>query len=85
MIKLHILNGPDESRVREIKGEIMHIGRSPECDIQFHDSFLSRQHIKVMRKDKHYYIEDLDSRNGTFIRGKRINSGKEIMVEDGTF
>jgi PAS domain S-box-containing protein len=83
MIKLHILNGPDEGRVRELKGEIMHIGRSPECELQFHDSFLSRQHIKVMRKEKQYYIEDLDSRNGTFIRGKRINSGKEIRVEDG--
>jgi pSer/pThr/pTyr-binding forkhead associated (FHA) protein len=83
VIKLHILNGPDAGSVRELKGEIMHIGRSPECDIQFHDSFLSRQHIKVMRKEKQYFIKDLDSRNGTFIRGKRINSGKEIRVEDG--
>ena len=61
------------------------IGRSPESDIFLDDVTVSRRHAIVVETDEGYYIDDLDSRNGTFVNRMRIEShwiadGDEIQV-----
>jgi len=51
------------------------IGRSSECDLRIYDDSLSRQHLRIRPPvDEHgeFTIEDLDSRNGTWVNGERI-------------
>ncbi len=61
------------------------IGRSPESDVFLDDVTVSRRHALVVETDEGYYIDDLDSRNGTFVNRMRIEShwiadGDEIQV-----
>jgi S1-C subfamily serine protease len=57
----------------EVKGERLVIGRDPSCDIVIDDEELSRQHAELRTlPDGRLEIRDLDSQNGTFVGGVRI-------------
>jgi signal transduction histidine kinase/CheY-like chemotaxis protein len=50
------------------------IGRSPDATIMLDDAEISRLHARLSRTDPGaFLLEDLGSRNGTFINGKRVN------------
>jgi two-component system, cell cycle response regulator len=48
------------------------IGRHPGCRIVVDDAGVSRQHATISSIGDQLFIEDLGSRNGTFIEGERI-------------
>ncbi len=51
------------------------IGRGRDCAIQIDDPVISRHHARVTREPLGTYaIEDLKSRNGTFVNGTRVES-----------
>ena len=58
----------------------INIGRNPDNVIQLDDAAVSGNHARIARQaneylDNHFdfYIEDLDSTNGTKVNGKRIS------------
>jgi DNA-binding NtrC family response regulator len=59
------------------------LGRSPECDVVIEDGSVSRRHA-LLRLAPEPTIEDLDSRNGTAVDGRRIDSGLAVPIEVGT-
>lgn len=61
------------------------VGREPPCEIVVRDASISRQHARFSMKDGEVWVEDLDSRNGTFLRGRRVQreqlrGGDEVDV-----
>lgn len=48
------------------------IGRSRDVDLPLNDGQISRRHCTVMAADTGVVIEDLDSRNGTWLNGQSI-------------
>ncbi len=61
------------------------LGRDPNNTIVIRDSEASRHHIRIKKRGRLYILEDLESRNGTYINGDRvINStianGDKILV-----
>lgn len=56
----------------DIKSASISIGRDPSNNIQIHDDRVSSYHAKIIRREKGYYLEDTDSTNGTFFKGKKI-------------
>jgi len=58
------------------------LGRSPESSVFIDAISVSRQHAKITISGKSAVLEDLDSRNGTFVYGKRIDAPIELY--DGT-
>ena len=50
------------------------IGRDPSNVLSYNDPWMSRFHARVSRKLGHYHVEDLGSRNGTFLNGGRLRS-----------
>jgi pSer/pThr/pTyr-binding forkhead associated (FHA) protein len=55
------------------------IGRDPGNDIQIDNEAVSREHARIIRGPNYYLIEDLNSTNGTFVNGKKIN--KKFLQE----
>jgi two-component system cell cycle response regulator len=62
------------------------LGRALEADVRVNDTEVSRQHARIIamptesRVAMQYILNDLDSRNGTFLNGRRI---KREILENG--
>jgi len=48
------------------------IGRTPDNDLQIDNRFVSRHHAQIITTEDGSWIEDLNSTNGIFVRGKRV-------------
>src|SRR4051812_5074201 len=60
-------NGPQAGRKYELKGDKYVFGRHPDCQIVIEVGAVSRNHCQIVREGNDYKIEDLNSRNGTFL------------------
>lgn len=58
------------------------LGASEDCDIVIDDPYVSRRHCRIVREDDRYWIEDLDSCNGTYVDGERVVKRKELSMND---
>ena len=58
---------------REIN-EFISIGRDVSQMIVLDDPFISRRHTRIEKKQDHYMLKDMSSRNGTFLNGNKIFS-----------
>jgi pSer/pThr/pTyr-binding forkhead associated (FHA) protein len=56
------------------EGETYLIGRDTASDVQIDDLVVSFHHAKVETHGKAFFLVDLNSENGTFVNGKRIDS-----------
>jgi len=58
------------------------LGRALEADVRVNDTQVSRQHARILAQPSEssvsmeYVLNDLDSRNGTFLNGRRIRREK---------
>ncbi len=49
------------------------IGRSKDCDIVLNDISVSRKHARVYKVNNKVFVEDLGSKNGIFVNGKKVS------------
>jgi DNA-binding winged helix-turn-helix (wHTH) protein len=57
------------------------LGRDPEGVLWIDDSAVSRRHARIVVGGGKARLEDLGSKNGTFVRGKRVT--KKTLLADG--
>ena len=62
----------EEKKTIELGEEYNLIGRTPECNIQLKVENVSRKHALITFRGNEYWLEDLDSKNGTYINGIKI-------------
>ncbi|MEL6349284.1 MAG: FHA domain-containing protein [Myxococcota bacterium] len=60
------------------------IGRSRACGIQISLGHVSSTHAEVRWNGHCWDLRDLDSRNGTFVNGRRLANGERVMLSKGT-
>ncbi|MDX1584990.1 MAG: FHA domain-containing protein [Thermoanaerobaculia bacterium] len=56
------------------------VGRSAECNVSIDSGEISRHHARIVVTLEGVMIEDLQSKNGTFVNGSRI---EKTSIEDG--
>ena len=67
------------------------IGRSPEADVRIEDRFASGIHCRVHTRGNAYFVEDLDSTNGTYLNNAELhgeaplNDMDEVRIGDTEF
>ena len=84
MNRLYILDGPEKGKAFELESDtIYYLGRSSRNHVQLSDTYVSRRHLKIFRRGERYFIEDLNSKNGTSVDGELIDPGLELEVREG--
>ena len=64
----------------------INIGRNPDCDIILDNETVSRYHATIEKTyNGEYIIQDLSSRNGTFVNGQKIKSFTNVKINDKIF
>lgn len=67
------------------------VGRGADHQITLTDTFVSHDHAVIIFQNRNYYLEDLNSVNGTYINGARANEpvslkhGDTIRIAGVTF
>ena len=61
-----------EPKVVELRREETVIGRTGECDIPLPSKNVSRKHACVGFRNEEYHIQDLNSTNGVYVNGVKI-------------
>jgi hypothetical protein len=75
------LEGPTQrDRVLVDRPELL-IGRAEECDVVIAERQVSRHHARIRLDGEEYVIEDLGSKNGTFVNGQELE-GPHVLQDD---
>ncbi|MHC5037989.1 MAG: protein kinase domain-containing protein [Planctomycetota bacterium] len=83
MITLKIEKGPLQGQSFQVprEGKTI-IGRSSICDIALVDFKLSRIHCQIEFEENQFFLEDLGSRNGTYVGQEKITGRVPIQIGD---
>jgi serine phosphatase RsbU (regulator of sigma subunit) len=72
VLRLRLEPRDGEAFRRELRTQSAILGRSSKADIVLPDRFLSRQHARVFLSDGIWLLEDLGSRNTTFLNDRPV-------------
>jgi pSer/pThr/pTyr-binding forkhead associated (FHA) protein len=78
---LIISEGKYAGRRWSIEADSLIVGRDTTCDLVLAERQISRQHVRIKRVAEVYYIEDLDSKNGTWVNNQPLKG--ERVLKDG--
>lgn len=79
-----LYRGAGEEQSFVIEGDSFLLGgRNEQADGQLFASGVSRNHARITKEDDQYYIEDLNSRNGTYLNGKLLAYKQKCPVKPG--
>jgi pSer/pThr/pTyr-binding forkhead associated (FHA) protein len=70
----------DDGTMHPLLEETSTIGRTPANTIALRDASVSAQHARVVRSAEGFTIEDVGSRNGTFVNSEKL-SGKHLLAD----
>jgi adenylate cyclase len=56
------------------------VGRHPKNSIRLHDREVSKEHAIIDKRGDQFFLQDLNSSNGTFVNNRRV---KEAVLQDG--
>ena len=79
------LSGARAGEVEAFRKGYIGLGRHPLSDVRFdaeRDLDVSSRHAAIVRKPEGFVLQDLGSRNGTFVNGKRITGDTRLHAGD---
>ncbi len=76
-------SGPQAGRTFALGSGISRIGRAGHNDVVVADDQVSRTHAEVTFDGKDFYVQDLGSKNGTYVDGTILPRGKKWKLRDG--
>ncbi len=82
-IRLRVQSGSHTGKEIEVGQEKFLIGRSDSCQLRPKSESVSRKHCIIAVQDGRVLVQDLKSRNGTFVNEKRLPPDKAKVLKDG--
>ncbi len=82
MAVLQVLNGLNPGQQFPLDREKSVMGRSPDCDIVLDVGAVSRFHAQILHAGADFFVEDLKSRNGTYVNGEMIHGRRQLKDRD---
>jgi pSer/pThr/pTyr-binding forkhead associated (FHA) protein len=82
-VKLKVLGGSHDGKEIAIGSEKFLVGRSESCQLRPKSESVSRKHCILVLRDNRLLIQDLKSRNGTYVNDKRLPSDKAKVLKPG--
>jgi two-component system, cell cycle response regulator len=74
--------GPNIGKRFPLQGSEVEIGRGGDCDIQVDRDSISRRHARMYRSGESWFIEDLQSTNGSYVNDVPVTKSP---LRDGDF
>ena len=68
--------------LHQVQGEAVVLGRSSKADVVLADRFLSRLHARIFLRDGAWFVEDLGSRNTTFLNDRPVSTPSPVRPGD---
>lgn len=75
--------GEQSNRDIRLEKEIYCVGSQEDADIVIDNELVSRLHARLNLTDGVYYIEDLNSRNGTWVNGQLMHYMEKLPLRHG--
>ena len=82
-VKLKVLTGSHEGTEIPIAGDKFLIGRSETCQLRPKSDSISRKHCILVIREGRVLIQDLKSRNGTFVNEKKLPVDRAKVLAAG--
>lgn len=82
--RFKFLSGARSGQVETFQKAYLGLGRHPLSDVRFdaeRDLDVSSRHAAIMAKPEGYVLQDLGSKNGTFVNGIRLTA--PVALRDG--
>ncbi|GAB4141793.1 MAG: SpoIIE family protein phosphatase [Planctomycetaceae bacterium] len=82
MAFLTVIEGGYPGQILELTENRVVIGRHPSSDIVLDKASVSRHHAQILQSHGRFYLEDLRSRNHTYLNGEKIKKRRELNEAD---
>lgn len=79
---LLVVDGPLRGQQWVMHGDALVVGRGAECNIVIPERPVSREHLRIWRDGPRFFIEDLNSKNGTHLNGASLSGTRELQDGD---
>ncbi len=56
------------------------IGRGGDCQLVLPERQVSRHHVKILRGDDGFVLQDLGSKNGTYLNGRKVTGRTKLCT-----
>lgn len=82
--KVHRLYSAEDKLLASIEKPVLSLGKKKEeVDVVLEDASVSRIHARIIQEGADYYLEDLNSTNGTYKNGLRLQPYEKRKLDTG--
>ena len=81
-IRLTIKTDQGQESVRQFSQPQIMIGRDTKCDLSMMDEALSAHHARLTHHHGQWWLEDLNSTNGTFLNREKLTTPAVVITGD---
>jgi serine phosphatase RsbU (regulator of sigma subunit)/pSer/pThr/pTyr-binding forkhead associated (FHA) protein len=76
------LQGPEAGRKYPLDADCTILGRQYDSTICLTGKAVSRHHAQIVRRAAAFFIQDLNSSNGTYLNGRKLDANVEISLTE---
>jgi serine phosphatase RsbU (regulator of sigma subunit)/pSer/pThr/pTyr-binding forkhead associated (FHA) protein len=83
MASLQVLKGGPPGQVVPLEGgDKFVLGRNPDCHVVINGTAVSRAHAHIVKVQGKFFIEDMKSRNGTYVNNEAVKDRVQLKDND---